>query len=126
METKTCWVCRKEKPFDDFPVWGHNGRRRAKCYDCGAREGEDRFRTEYAAALKNGKLVKPKRCERCGKQRGKKIVGHHESYGPGEALNVTWLCTNCHAKVHADKKKEKKRQFELLEPLFLPKFMQVL
>jgi hypothetical protein len=51
------------------------------------------------AALKRGKLRKPKACEDCGK-RGRVEGHHHKGYAPEYWLDVLWLCAPCHAKVH--------------------------
>ena len=50
-------------------------------------------------ALRDGKLVKPKVCEQCGKT-DCTIYGHHWSYLPENWLNVMWLCSACHGREH--------------------------
>ena len=47
-------------------------------------------------ALKNGILVKPIGCSFCGKDVF--LEGHHTDYT--KALDVVWLCKDCHAAVH--------------------------
>ena len=54
-----------------------------------------RYKVQYAVS--SGKLVKPKHCERCGKQN--ELDGHHSNYD--EPLVVDWLCRTCHATVHS-------------------------
>ena len=60
----------------------------------------------YHKALRDGILVRPMRCQECrvkayraldGRPR---IHGHHTDYS--NPLDVVWLCTRCHRKVHAD------------------------
>lgn len=46
----------------------------------------------YNAALRNGELVRPKKCSKCGVVG--RIDGHHEDYD--KPLDVTWLCQGCH------------------------------
>lgn len=51
--------------------------------------------TAVAKAIKAGELVRPKRCEECGKK--KRIIhGAHHDYG--RPLDVRWLCVSCHKK----------------------------
>lgn len=54
-------------------------------------------------ALRNGDLVRPDRCERCGTCPGPgNIDAHHASgYDDEHATDVIWLCKRCHSRVHA-------------------------
>lgn len=64
-------------------------------------EAKERIRRANHAveyALKSGKLVKPKRCEKCGKERP--LQGHHPSYAETQWLVVQWLCQACHSAEH--------------------------
>lgn len=48
--------------------------------------------SEVARALKDGRLVKPAKCELCDAS-GSALVGHHWSgYDGPNALNVWWIC----------------------------------
>lgn len=47
-------------------------------------------------ALKSGRLIKPKNCEKCGAE--KKLQGHHADYS--KPLEVRWLCKVCHCHEH--------------------------
>ncbi len=47
-------------------------------------------------ALVSGKLVKPKRCQSCGKK--SPVDGHHADYA--KRLEVRWLCRRCHNNIH--------------------------
>ena len=117
-----CSICRKILPIQDFRVF-KTGWPQNSCISC---QAPYRARGMVTTALKKGTLVKPKKCSLCGKSRGKKIVGHHESYEPGHELDVQWVCTNCHAKIHARKNKERKLERKKWEPYFMPHFMQVI
>ncbi len=55
-----------------------------------------RAKTNYA--VKTGKLIKPTKCEVC--ELKKPLQGHHPDYS--KPLEVMWLCTGCHADVHAE------------------------
>jgi hypothetical protein len=47
-------------------------------------------------AVKNGTLVKPLTCSRCGGI--KRLHAHHEDYG--KPLEVVWVCSSCHKLIH--------------------------
>ena len=48
-------------------------------------------------AVKDGKINKPSRCERCLNPT-KKLQGHHWNYK--EPLDVRWVCQPCHKTIH--------------------------
>lgn len=48
-----------------------------------------------ARAVKEGILVRPSKCEKCGKTC--KPEGHHPDYN--EPFKVKWLCHKCHSKI---------------------------
>lgn len=49
-------------------------------------------------ALQEGKLQKPKRCQRC--HRAKPLEAHHhKGYAKEHRLDVQWLCQPCHREV---------------------------
>ncbi len=48
-------------------------------------------------AIKSGRILKPKECQKCGAS-DVRIHGHHHDYA--KPLDVTWLCVPCHAKEH--------------------------
>ena len=62
----------------------------------------ERVRAQYAvrAGVLGGLLVRPERCEGCGKE--KKVVAHHGDYA--RPLEVEWLCGRCHAVRHVDQR----------------------
>jgi len=60
-------------------------------------EWKQKFYAKYERAIKSGKLVRPDRCEDCGKK-ADRIEGHHEDYD--KPLQVAWLCPLCHGKRH--------------------------
>lgn len=47
-------------------------------------------------AIKSGKLTRPDRCERCGREGY--VDGHHHDYS--KPLDVEWLCRRCHMAHH--------------------------
>jgi hypothetical protein len=71
--------------------------RRGKGSALGAREFA---RIMLASAIRNGQLVRPESCERCGAQPGldrlgrSLIHGHHRDYN--KPLEVEWICVRCH------------------------------
>jgi hypothetical protein len=57
---------------------------------------------QVAAALAEGRLVRPDTCELCGACRDDRpawgLYAHHEDYS--RPLDVIWLCGSCHQRVH--------------------------
>ncbi len=110
-ERRTCPICR-----DAF--WGRINRpgRGVFCsQDCARRDPKraEKFkaghfvppheRAEMIRAhglinmrLRRGRLVKPERCEGCGKR--KRLDGHHTDYRKPD--EVQWLCRSCHVLAH--------------------------
>ena len=54
-------------------------------------------RYELNLAIARGDIIKPKECSKC-ERIDLRIEGHHESYY--KPLDVTWLCSECHADRH--------------------------
>jgi hypothetical protein len=63
---------------------------------------KQRAHTAVTKAIKDGELVRPKRCEECGKRpnrrKNHRIVAHHDDYN--KPLQVRWLCSPCHGQTH--------------------------
>ena len=61
-------------------------------------KNKEKLKTHYLVlkALKEGKLIKPKKCEKC-KKIGE-VHGHHENYN--KPYDVIWLCRECHGFIH--------------------------
>lgn len=55
-----------------------------------------RARLKVYYQIKTGKIIKPKVCEKCGKN--KKLFGHHTDYS--KPLSVLWVCLKCHSLIH--------------------------
>ena len=55
-----------------------------------------RARELLSYAVRSGKLVRPKKCQKCLKKHY--VQAHHEDYS--KPLDVIWLCISCHGKVH--------------------------
>jgi hypothetical protein len=114
---KQCTKCHKKKPLDKYSrnpkspdglvYW---------CKDCFNVYLRNRYHRRLAQrqqyrkanrhklyanlllhrAVKRGKLIRPDKCEGC--QETCKPSGHHPDYG--YPLEVEWLCTPCHLKLH--------------------------
>jgi hypothetical protein len=54
-------------------------------------------RVAVGNALRDGKLIKSPDCEVCGTPCD--THGHHDDYS--RPLDVVWVCTACHALIHA-------------------------
>lgn len=56
-------------------------------------------RRAIAWRVRDGYLVKPTQCSRCGRKPGsRKLHAHHKDYR--KPLQVEWLCSLCHGKEH--------------------------
>ena len=54
-------------------------------------------------AVRTGKLINPRRCSICNVEK-EDVEAHHEDYS--KPLDVIWLCTACHSKIHKQKRVE--------------------
>lgn len=55
--------------------------------------------TAVGNAVRDGKLVKPSRCDECKATTESRLLhGHHEDYSA--PLDVRWLCATCHGRHH--------------------------
>lgn len=53
---------------------------------------KSRARSRIAQGIREGWIVRPSQCERCGQTC--KPEAHHENYS--KPLEVQWLCKTCH------------------------------
>ena len=51
-------------------------------------------------AVRNGTLIKPKKCEICFRE-VRLDAHHHNGYDEPHVLDVQWLCRRCHFKLHS-------------------------
>jgi ribosomal protein S27AE len=49
-------------------------------------------RARLQRAIKNGEIIKPTLCQKCGS--AKPLQAHHKDYS--KPLDVQWFCINCH------------------------------
>lgn len=60
-----------------------------------------RAHTAVCTAVRNGQLVRPRICQRCGQE--KPLDGHHYlGYAKEHQLDVQWLCRPCHSLVEKE------------------------
>lgn len=76
---------KKQKYNEQKSKWGNLNRYKRNAH------------TKLKRAIEKGSIVKPNKCGICGKTNCE-IQGHHYDYS--KPLDVIWLCTECHGKVH--------------------------
>jgi hypothetical protein len=66
-----------------------------------AKKTPEKRTAHYAVnnAVRDGRLLKPSACSRCGRE-GVRLEGHHDDYS--KPLDVVWMCCRCHRRHHAD------------------------
>lgn len=101
---KTCVICDKELLLREFEVKPFERYGRGDVCN-GCRDAAVALRHQKAvahrlasAAIRNGELIRPTKCSKCGGSKGT-IHGHHEDYY--RPLDLTWLCSRCHRRRHA-------------------------
>jgi len=52
---------------------------------------------QVSLAIQRGELVRSRHCESCGRRT--RTQGHHDDYT--KPLEVRWLCSSCHVRLHA-------------------------
>lgn len=57
-------------------------------------------------AVRDGKLIRPERCEACSGTYG--LHGHHDDYS--KPLDVKWLCRFCHGERHRELNEAKRQE----------------
>lgn len=60
-------------------------------------------------AVKAGILIRPDTCDECKNQRPEIHGHHHNGYSDEHALDVQWLCRDCHFKAHTSSEGGKAR-----------------
>ena len=123
--TKTCTMCKQNKPVEEnfYKRYDHDSFY-SKCKLClnsiprNPREAyfkkpkikaKNKSRHALTYAVRVGKMVRQP-CVKCG---NKKTEGHHEDYS--KPYDVIWLCRACHSKEHRMlRAKEKKMKLTIL------------
>jgi len=69
-------------------------------------KNKEKYKAHIAVsnAVRDGRLKKPERCERCSGRYA--IHGHHEDYS--KPLDVIWLCRFCHGERHREINQERR------------------
>ena len=70
----------------------------------------------FRAAVKSGRLVRPRCCSECGGKE-RTVDGHHEDYS--KPLDVEWLCRGCHVQRHRKKPQPGPRDKTLMDSKYL-------
>lgn len=94
---------RKKQQAKYYREWyKRNGRRRKANYQDiiilwqKSHQNETKVPKIVYRAVRAGILGKPSGCIICGRQT--RLSGHHEDYN--QPLNIVWLCSSCHKKLH--------------------------
>lgn len=109
---KMCSQCKVLRPISEFRKNSKSSDRyrsyckiHSKRYDNsrppGTKSGSKvrKANIELRKAIKDGLIVRPEICERCGALVGQKnILAHHYDYEKG--LDVLFLCRSCHKETH--------------------------
>lgn len=88
-EKQKDWVKRNEERLKEYHRKYHEDYKE-RC------KAELKARTKLSNAIRDGKISRPNKCDRCGKKCTPD--GHHWNYA--YPLNVVWLCRSCHKIVH--------------------------
>jgi len=75
----------------------------------------DRYKAHNAVAnaVRDGRLIKPDYCSRCGRS-DKVIHAHHRDYS--KPLDVEWLCVLCHS---AERGRPEQKETVYQQPIFI-------
>ena len=107
MDSKQCSKCKETASLAEFNTRpDRKSGYRSECKSCQYKTQAkrkriippvvQRARSRLYYAIKTGKMHNPGKCSSCGSQ--KNIGGHHNDYGL--ALDVIWLCSACHNRLH--------------------------
>ena len=94
----------RKKQAEFYKKWyAEKGRKRAENYNKKINEWDKNnpeklmARHKIQIGIKNGSIVKPLVCEFCGLKT--RLNGHHDDYN--KPMEVRWLCSSCHKKLHS-------------------------
>ncbi len=77
--------------------WYARNKEHRKAYQNERRDPEkEKARYAVRREIKAGKLFKPTHCSECNIR--KSVDAHHKDYS--QPLEITWLCRECHSRVH--------------------------
>jgi len=98
METKTCRICQKELPINDFQVRG--SKRRNECKKCLNAYHRERYALIHGKRLekrRKSREADPKRCIKCGEEKPLAEFGFHNRK-KGQHRNMCKTCQSEWAK----------------------------
>lgn len=116
--TQRCAQCRVRKHVSEFyRDLSRTSRLQSRCKPCDRRRfsnfrkanrrrpdnlAKDKARRSTREAVRSGRIIKPRRCSQCN--RVTKSVNlhahHHRGYSHVRALDVVFICRNCHRNEH--------------------------
>ena len=98
--SRAYYRANKDRMLADAKAYRESPRGRAVMAKAQAREKvvhAEKIKARYhvANALRDRRLKRAERCEKCGAG-GRVHAHHHKGYAPENVLNVLWLCLTCH------------------------------
>lgn len=69
---------------------------------------EQRAQAALRRAVDRGEIIRPDKCEICGKTNFE-IIGHHEDYS--KPFEAAWCCKSCHSQIHVGKSEDFKCKY---------------
>jgi len=127
MSEKTCRKCKRLLPIDCFSTTYQRAFGKSYyasyCKECRASHGRKQYKenreriikhviqyqknnpnvknahVQVRQAVQKGILTRPEYCETCGRK-ARLQAHHHKGYEKKYSLDVKWLCSSCHHRVH--------------------------
>jgi ribosomal protein S27AE len=94
-EFSVCSICGRDFPYSPSRPRRRQCSEKCRAVVCERSRARQLVSQKLRYAVGTGRIIRPKRCSRCGSDVGV-IEGHHEDYN--FLFAVEWLCRQCHSK----------------------------